>query len=126
MICLRGCLRLAGLPDLPVDQRLAMCREAAALPSNDEGKKLLLAALGTLTSVEAVDLALPYLDEPGTREEASSAVVEMAARLLKGQNAARLAARLLGPLDKAGQATLNDDLAKRARALLDQAKAKAG
>ena len=126
MICLRGCLRLAGLPDLPVDQRLAMCREAAALASNDEGKKLLLAALGTLTSVEAVDLALPYLDEPGTREEASSAVVEMAARLLKGQNAARLAARLLGPLDKAGQATLNDDLAKRARALLDQAKAKAG
>ena len=126
MICLRGYLRLAGLPDLPVDQRLAMCREAAALAPNDEGKKLLLAALGTITSVEAVDLALPYLDEPGTREEASSAVVEMAARLLKGKNAARLAARLLGPLDKAGQATLNDDLAKRARALHDQAKAKAG
>ena len=35
MICLRGYLALAGQADLPMDKRLAMCRQAAA--SGPEG-----------------------------------------------------------------------------------------
>ena len=125
MICLRGYLRLAGQADLPVDKRLAMCREAAALAQKDDEKKLLLAALGAIASVEAVDLALPYLDEAGLKEEASTAVVDLSDKLLKDKDAARLAARLLGPLDKASQATASAELAKRAKQLRDAASSKA-
>ena len=70
MLCLRGYLRLAGLAELPLDKRLAMCRQAVPLAQQDEEKKLLLAALGSIVAVEAVDLITPYLDNAGTKEEA--------------------------------------------------------
>lgn len=124
MICLRGYLRLAGQADLPVDKRLAMCREAAALAQKDDEKKLLLAALGAIASVEAVELALPYLDEAGVKEEASTAVVDLSDKLLKDKDAPKLAARLLAPLDKAGQATASAELARRAKELRDAASSK--
>jgi HEAT repeat protein len=126
MICLRGYLRLAGQAEVPLDKRLAMCRQAAPLAQKDEEKKLLLAALGSVASVEALDLITPYLDEAGTKEEASTAAVEVSAKLLKGDDGAKSAPKLLEPLDKVAQATANADLAKRAKDLRDQAKSKAG
>jgi HEAT repeat protein len=124
MLCLRGYLRLAGQAELPVDKRLAMCRQAADLAQKDEEKKLLLAALGSIASVEALDLITPYLGEAGTKEEAATAAVDVSDNLLKGKDAAKLASRLVGPLDKVAQITANADLAKRAKDLRDQAKSK--
>ncbi|HOX56591.1 MAG TPA: HEAT repeat domain-containing protein [Candidatus Paceibacterota bacterium] len=126
MICLRGYLRLAGQADLPVDKRLAMCREAAALTQKDEEKRLLLAALGGIASVEAFDLVAPHLDEPGTKEEAATAAVNVSDMLLKSADAAKLAPRLAEVLDKVCGSTANADLAKRAKELGDQAKTKVG
>jgi hypothetical protein len=126
MICLRGYLRLAGQGELPIDKRLAMCRQAAPLAQKDDEKKLLLAALGTIASVEALDLIVPYLGEAGTKEEAASSVVDISDKLLKEKDSAKVAPKLIEPLDKAAQATANADLAKRAKDLLDQAKSKAG
>jgi len=126
MICLRGYLRLAGQGEVPVDKRLAMCRQAAPLAQKDDEKKLLLAALGTITSVEALDLIAPYLDDAGTKDEAAASVVDVADKLLKEKDSAKAAApKLVGPLDKVAQATANADLAKRAKDLRDQAKDKA-
>ena len=51
MLCLRGYLRLAALPEVPADKRLAMCREAARLVGNVDEKNLLLAALGAIHSL---------------------------------------------------------------------------
>ncbi len=126
MICLRGYLRLAGLADLPVDKRLSMCRQAAPLAQKDDEKKLLLAALGSIASVDALELITPYLSEAGTKEEASTAAVDVSEKVLKGDGSAKAAPKLLEPLDKVAQATANADLAKRAKDLRDQAKAKAG
>jgi len=126
MICLRGYLRLAGQADLPLDKRLSMCRQAVPLAQKDEEKKLLLAALGSIASVEALDLITPYLGEAGTKEEAASAAVDIADKLLKADDSAKAAPKLIEPLDKVAQATANADLAKRARDLRDQAKTKAG
>src|ERR1035438_8552296 len=75
MICLRGYLRLAGQSEVPLDKRLAMCREAVALAKQDEEKKLLLAALGSIVTVEAVDLITPYLNNSGPKEEAVTGIV---------------------------------------------------
>jgi HEAT repeat protein len=125
MICLRGYLRLAGQADLPVSQRLAMCRQAGALAQKDDEKKLLLAALGTLPSIEALDLITPYLDEDGTKEEAATAAVDVSEKLLKEKDAAKLATRLAEALDKVASATANADLSKRAKDLRDKANIKA-
>ena len=125
MICLRGYLRLAGQADLPVDKRLTLCRQAVALAQKDDEKKLLLAALGGIASVESLDLITPYLDEAGTKEEAATAAVDVSDKLLQSKNAGNVASQLLKPLDKVAQATANADLARRAKELLGQAKNKA-
>jgi hypothetical protein len=125
MICLRGYLRLAGQTELPVDKRLAMCREAADLAQKDDEKKLLLAALGGIASAPSLELIVPYLDEAGAKEEAATAVVDISDKLLQRKNADNVASRLIKPLEKAAQATANTDLAKRAKDLLDLAKSKA-
>jgi len=126
MICLRGYLRLAGQGDVPLDKRLAMCRQAAPLAQKDDEKKLLLAALGSIASVESLDLITPYLDDAGTKEEAAASTVDISEKLLKGKDSAKVASKLVEPLAKAAQATANADMAKRATGLRDQAKSKAG
>jgi HEAT repeat protein len=124
-ICLRGYLTLAGHADLPADKRLAMCREAAALVQKDEEKKLLLAALGGIVTTDALDLIKPYLDDPATKEEASTAAVDISAKLLQGTDSAKLAPKLVAPLEKVTHSTANADLEKRAKKLLEQATSKA-
>jgi len=114
LLCLRSYLRLAGHPELPVDQRLAICQQAAALIQREEEKKLLLGMLGTLPTPEALALARPYLDEPATREEASAAVVAIAEALIQGHQTASL----LEPLQKVAGSTADPDLAQRAEALV--------
>jgi HEAT repeat protein len=126
MICLRGYLRLAGQTEVPLDQRLAMCRQAAPLAQKDDEKRLLLAALGSIVSIEALDLVVPYLDDAGTKEEAASGAVDISSKLLEGNDSAKVAPKLVEPLEKVAQATANADLAKRAKDLRDQAKSKAG
>jgi HEAT repeat protein len=126
MICLRGYLRLAGQAELPLDKRLFMCREAGPLAKKDEEKKLLLAALGSIVSVEAIDLITPYLDDGGTKEEAGTGIVNISDQLMKGNDSAKVAPKLVEPLVKVAQVIANADLAKRAKELGDQAKSKAG
>jgi hypothetical protein len=126
MICLRGYLALAGHADLSTDQRLAMCRQAATLVQKDDEKKLLLGALGGITSVEALDLIKPYLDDPATKEEASTGIVDISDKLLQGSDGAKLAPKLIEPLEKVTHSTASADLAKRAQKLLDRANSKAG
>jgi HEAT repeat protein len=125
MICLRGYLAFAGQADSPKPQRLEMCRQAAPLVQKDDEKKLLLAALGSIVSAQALDLITPYLDDPGTKEEASTGIVNISDKLLKEEGSAKVAPRLIEPLDKVAQATANADLAKRAKELREQAKTKA-
>jgi HEAT repeat protein len=126
LICLRGYLALASHADLPTDQRLTMCRQAAALVQKDDEKKLLLAALGGIASVDSLDLISPYLDNPVTKEEATTGIVNISDKLLQGNDSAKLAPRLIEPLGKAAQSTQNAELTKRAQALLEKAKSKAG
>jgi hypothetical protein len=125
MICLRGYLALAGHPDLPADQRLAMCRQAATLVQKDDEKKLWLAAVSGMSSIEAIDLIKPYLDDDAVKQEASTGVVDISAKLLQAKNGATAAPKLIEPLDKVTQVSTNAELTQRAKKLLDQAKSKA-
>jgi HEAT repeat protein len=123
-LCLRGYLGLASGGDLPGGQRLSMCREAEGLLERDDEKRLLLGALGSVNSPGAVGMIVPYLNSSGTREEASAAIVGIAERLLKGRGAARVALRLVKPLEKVAQVTTNANVSRKAKELLKQAQSK--
>jgi alpha-D-ribose 1-methylphosphonate 5-triphosphate synthase subunit PhnG len=70
-------------------------------------------------------MIVPYLDSSGTREEAGAALVSVADKLLQGSDASKVASKLIEPLEKVSQVTTNNDLARRAKRLLKQAKEKA-
>jgi HEAT repeat protein len=125
-IALRGYLGWASSGELPADQRLAMCREAATAIQLPDDKKLLLGALGRIQTLDSLALIAPHLEDAAVREEASAATIAIAEALLQGDNARQLAPRLVEPLERAAQATANAELARKANALLEQAKAKAG
>lgn len=123
---LRGYVSMAARGDVPVGDRVAMCRQAAGLIARDDEKRLLLGTLSNIESPDAMELISPYLDDANCRQEAVLAAVTVAEKLLKAQDAASFAGRLVPSLEKAAQAAENDDLAKRAKAVLDQARSKVG
>lgn len=125
MLCLRGYLDWAAHPDVAVGERLAMCQKASGLIQRTEEKKLLLGAVGSIGTIDALALIVPYLDDAATKEEAAAATAGLAEKLLKADNAAAVAPKLVAPLQKAAEVATNADLAKRAKALLQQAQAKA-
>jgi HEAT repeat protein len=123
-LCLRGYLGWARSTELPVDRRLAMCREVAPIIQSDDEKKLFLGALGSVASVDALPLVVPHLDTDATREEAAVAVATIAEALLKAPTDKAASTALAAALEKASQAA-GGDLAQRLKKPLDEAKARA-
>jgi len=121
---LRGYLNLAGRNDVPVEERLAMCRQAAGQVSRDDEKRLLLGTLSGIQSPETLELIMPYVDDAGSRQEAVLAAVTVSERLLRGRAPAPFAAKMIPSLEKVAQAATGE-LADRANAVLRQARTKA-
>jgi HEAT repeat protein len=119
---LRGYLNLAARGEMSVEQRLAMCKQAAGVIQRDEEKRLLLGTLSSIGSPEAIAMILPYLEDQGLRREAGLAVVAIAEKQLRGRTTPPNAAELAGPLEKVVQAGISDDLTARANALLRKTK----
>jgi len=126
LVSLQSYLQLAADADIAADQRLAMCKQAAGLVQRPEEKKLLLSALGGTSSTEALALIAPSLGDAATKEEAAAATLTVAGRLLKEGADARVAASLIEFVQKAAQATSNNDLAQQAKKVLAEARKKAG
>ncbi len=124
-LCLRGYLSFAARGDVPPGERLSMCRKAGRLIERDDEKRLLLGALGSINSPGALALIMPYLDDPAIRAEACTATVAIAETLLKKRDNSKIAAKLVKPLEKVVQVTTDASLAKRAKALLRQARKRA-
>jgi len=125
-LCLRAYLGMAARRDLPVADRLSMCRKAAGMVQRDDEKRLLLGTLGGINSPEALTVIAPYLQDAAIRQEAALASLAIAERLLKGRQSGKHAPQLIAPLEKVAQAIGDGDLAGRARGLLRQAKTKSG
>ncbi len=81
---LRSYLNLAVRGEMPVAQRLDMCKQAAGLLQRDEEKKLLLGTLSNIESPDTMSLILPYLNDTNVRQEAGLAAVTLAEKLLGG------------------------------------------
>lgn len=126
LLGLRGYLGWAAKPDVPAAERLAMCRQAAALAQKPEENKLLLGALGSVNSPDALGLIVPHLDDAATRDEAAAAAVSVAEKLLQGKNAPQAAPKLIAPLQKVVQAVTDANLSQRAKEALQDAQSKSG
>ena len=121
-LLLRSYLNLAARGEMSIEQRLEMCKQAAGMVQRDEEKRLLLGTLGNIESPDAMNLILPYLSDANLRQEAGLAAVTLAQRLLRGRGPSKVAGQLIEPLEKVTQAVTNDEVAKRAKTLLQQAR----
>lgn len=77
VLALRGYVRLAGQTQNPT----ALYARAMELAQRLEDKKLVLAGLGTASTVEALDLVEKSLNDPSLQEEAGLAMAQIADRL---------------------------------------------
>lgn len=121
LLCLRGYLGWAANTDLQATQRLDMCRQAMPIIQTEAEKKLLLGTLGGIVAIPTVQLIAPYLDDPAVREEAVTATVTVAERLLTGRNATPSARELIPSLQQAASKTGNAELAQKIRQLINRA-----
>ncbi|MEI7730373.1 MAG: HEAT repeat domain-containing protein [Verrucomicrobiota bacterium] len=115
ILALRGFIRLAGSTDVAADKKLAMCKDAASLAQRNEEKKLLLGALGTVASLDALNMALSYLEVNATKAEACLAAVSIGEQLVGKQPA-----QVSGAMKKVQKATEDRRLKRRIQSLLDQ------
>lgn len=77
---LRGALRIARQLDMPLEQRISICRRASELSNRDEERKLILDIYRQYASPESLDAAVEMLAVPSMREAAGSAIVVIAPR----------------------------------------------
>jgi HEAT repeat protein len=74
ILALQGYLRLVHVPwERPLEDKLAMCREARELAKRVEEKRLWLVALGDVACLGAVEMAAEMLDDASVTEEAAAA-----------------------------------------------------
>jgi HEAT repeat protein len=125
-LCLRAYLGMAARRDLSVGQRLGMCRQAVSMVQSDDEKRMLLGTLSNINATEAMVVIAPYLNDSAIRQEAVLASLKIAERLLNGRDSGNQAPKLIAPLEKVVKVPAGDDLSRRAKELLKQAKTKAG
>ena len=115
ILSLRGYLGMAARNEIPVPEKLAICRASAPLIQRGDEKLMLLGALAKLADAGSLDLAAAYLDDAAVKREAVAAVMAIAEKRAKNQNAA-IAKAALGKVVKA--AADNPEVVKRAEELL--------
>jgi HEAT repeat protein len=110
-LAMRGFVRLAAQESDPA-QRIARLRQALTAARRTEEKRQALGQLGQLGAPAALDAVLPYLAEDGLRQEAATAAVSIAERLVESQPelAVEAAAQVLAHNQSA-------DIVRRAAAL---------
>lgn len=114
---LRGYIRIARQLQLPEAKRLEMFRTAMEVAKRADEKRLALAVLTRIPSVQTLRLAVSYLDQPGLKDAAAQAAVGIAPKII-GSHPQPVAEAMQKVLD-AGAA---DATAARAKQLLEQAK----
>ncbi|MEI7902034.1 MAG: family 16 glycoside hydrolase, partial [bacterium] len=116
-LALRGYLRVSGDKNVTAGQRLAMCKDAAALAQRDDEKKALLGVLASAGDAESLQLAAAHLDHAAIKGEACLATVAIAERLVKDKPEA-----VRPVMEKVLKTSQDKKLTARARNVLKDAK----
>jgi len=113
--CLRGYIRIPRQLDVPLDQRISMCRKALAVAERDDERKLALEVLARYPSSGALLAVVPCLESQTLKDAAAATAVAIAEKILRNEPAA-----VVEPMRKTVVATGNEELADRARRLMRQ------
>ncbi|MCP4639382.1 MAG: DUF1080 domain-containing protein [bacterium] len=114
---LRGYIRLAG-SEADMAKRAQMLTNALSLATRTDERKQALGGWGTVKTMQSLKVLTPFLDDAEVCDEASSALVSVAAVLVK-QDAARLAAS--DALRAVVETCKNEDIRKNARKVMKDA-----
>ena len=117
ILALRGAIRLIPLQDISAEKKFTQFKEILPLIQRDEEKRLLLGSLATMPTGHSLAMAMIYLDDANTKNEACFAMVAIAEKM--GTTNPPLIA---SAMERVLNATANNDLKKRARAVQDRAK----
>jgi len=118
IIALRDYVRLVGLPNSrKPEENLAMYKEAMALATRPDEKRLVLGGLREVKHIEALKMAAACLDDAALANEACVAVVEVAKAAGKADKEASKAA-----LEKVLQTSKDKRLVNDAKNLINQLK----
>jgi HEAT repeat protein len=121
ILALSGTIRLIPLQDVTVQKKLAAFKEILPLVQRNEEKKLLLGVLATVPAAEALSMAMSYLDNAATKNEACFAAVAISEKIVQQKPG-----EVVDALQKVIRATNNRGLLRRARATLNKAKKATG
>jgi HEAT repeat protein len=114
---LRGYINLIRDENLSTARKLAMCKQADALIERTEEKRLLLGALSTVPSVEALSMAMASLDDRATKTEAGFAAAAIGTSIA-GQHPREVSNAMKKVLDS----TNNRNVRRSAQQALNKAK----
>lgn len=117
ILAVRGMIRLIPLQDASNEDKMADFRKVQKLIERDEEKRLLLAAMPTVPSAEALSTAISYVDDAATKNEACFSAVAIANEI-----ATRNKAEVTDAMQKVLKATDNADVKKGAMDALNKAK----
>ncbi|NMC20825.1 MAG: hypothetical protein GYA33_10440, partial [Thermogutta sp.] len=112
---LRGYIRIARQLEVPLEDRIAMCREALSAASRPDEKRLVLEVLVRYPTVEGLELAAGLVVDPEVKKDAGTAAVAIADKLPAESRAAITAA-----LNRVIQAAPGEDVVDRARQVLSK------
>ena len=114
---LRGYIRIARQLDVPLNERIAMCREALAAAQRPEERRLVLEVLRRYPTAEGLQLAVTQLAVPELKTEAAETAVQIAEKL-PGSDAP-----IVGKaMDQVIQAAPAAEIVQRAQALRQRAR----
>jgi HEAT repeat protein len=117
LVALRGLLGIALQKSVAVQDKLAICRQAAPIVQREEEKRMLLGALGSAASAESLDLIVPYLDDAAVKREAVATLMAIAEKRKPKENTGVAKAAL----EKVVKVAADDPaVVKRAEELLKQ------
>ena len=116
---LRGYIRIARQLDVPLDERVEMCRKTIEAAQRDDERRLALEVLGRYPTPAGLQLAAAHLDNPALKEAAAEAAVAIAEKIVDADPAAVAAA-----MERAAVATSNQELAQKAKTLQRRAQRK--
>ncbi|HQL73642.1 MAG TPA: HEAT repeat domain-containing protein [Phycisphaerae bacterium] len=116
ILSLRGYIRLIPQANLPVEKKVEMLQQAAALATQTAEKRLLLAALGDVPSLQSLEMVAAHLDGE-LKEEACIAAVSIGDRIV-GSNPAEVKP----VMQKVAKTTRDKQLAARANAVFKKAR----
>jgi HEAT repeat protein len=115
ILALRGYIRLVAADSTLPAKKLAALEEALSLATRKEEKTLVLAAAGSISTVEALDFVSPHLADVALKEEARAAVLSIAGNL-RG----KLPPQVRQAVETVAKTSRNTLIAKRAKALMDR------